>query len=1221
MKILRLLSLVFLGFWVGIQPLRAQNWDQITKALADASSRVGISASARVEGMKSGQSVAISGNYAVVGLPGEARDATGQTITNAGAALVFKLESGTWRPIRKLTPSGLNARNSDDAFGSAVSISGDYIAVGAPNNSFDNRGENQVFQSGAVFIFKKDEGGVDNWGQILRISPSGSNNRNISDGFGTSLAITNGFLFVGSPNNSYDATGGSFASRAGAVFVFRKDQGGTDNWGQIRKLVSNDRLSNDRFGACVAVSGEVAIVGAPGQSLDANGENSLEAAGAVYLFGQNSGGTNVWGQLVKTVASQRAASNAFGSSVAIDGSYAVVGAPFQQRDANNENPLAGAGAAYLLFKDQGSSNSWAQQAMLIPTGLNARLQNDEFGSSVAIAGAYAFVGSAKNDFNNAGATSLSNSGVAFVFKRDQGGANNWGQIRRIGTSQTRNADDLYGFALAATGNNLLVGAPGFRLNANNSFPVVNAGAAFFHTVNQGGTDAWGQAQALIPGSTAIQDNMGYSVAISGSYAAVGAPDDDENEAGVTIENSGSVYLFKRGGNQWNFLKKINPTQRGVNDAFGASVSLSGDLLAVGAPRRSPSSNLTSAGSVFLFRAGQGGTDNWGQIKLIVPTGTNAHLSGDEFGTSLSISGDLLMVGAPKHDFDANGSNQVSDFGAAFIFSKNQGGDDNWGLLKKVIPTSGGSRQAQDNFGASVNITGQYAIVGAPNVASNASGSTPVTGAGAAFIFKKDQNGINNWGQVKKIVAFGNENSRNINDGFGSSVSIDGTYAVVGAPRHSYDTNGENQLEETGAAYVFKINQGGTDNWGSLIKLIATGSNARTQGDKFGSSVALSGGYALVGAPEHNHDASGSNLLADAGAAFVFGASQGGNDNWGLVRKISASGTSNREAGDKFGFSVALSSGTAWIGSPFHAGAPKVVGSGAAFVYQGPVVSIWNGTQWINGAPTSTQDAILEADYNTELRTNISCRNLTVNSGITLSIHAQGSVVVASATSNQGSILNCKGGNFSTQTLLGNPVALPASEPSTPASNVTLEYLGKNQIQIKWTSGNGTGRLVVLREGTAVASNAVEDSRNYTANSDFSANGSDIQGGKVVYLGSANSVVVSNIGVANYAATVFEFNQNAGCGPNFASGATSSPVLSLDPDQNSLKVYPNPTSSIIFVEIQEPTWVQITSLQGEVLKTYSLQASSQIQLDGLAKGIYLLTSQNASQKTVQKIVLE
>ncbi len=1221
MKKRRPFIVAFIWLFFGIASSKAQDWEQIIKVLADESSRSGVSSSARAERTKAGESVAISGNYAVVGLPSESRDFAGISISNAGAALVFKLESGTWRPIKKLTASGTNARRSDDAFGTSVAISGDYIAVGAPNNSFDSRGEAEVFQAGAVFVFKKDQGGSDNWGQLARLTPSGLNNRNTSDGFGSSVALSGDYLIVGSPNNAYDATGGGFSSRAGAAFVFKKDQGGTDSWGQLKKIVASDRQSNDRFGVSVAVSGQIAIVGAPGHSLDENGENSLTGAGAVYLFSQNRGGTDAWGQLAKTVATGRAASNAFGSSVAIDGNYAAVGSPFQKTDATGGNSLNDAGAAYVLFKDQGGTNLWGVQAMLIPSDPNARNENDEFGNSVAISGNFAFVGSAKNDFNSTGASSLSNSGIAFVYKKDQGGTNNWGQLRRIGTTQTRSASDLYGRAIAASGNNLLVGMPGFKFNAQNALSLDQAGAVCLHTVNQGGAENWGQAQLLLPGSLATQDNFGFSVSVSGNYAVVGAPNEDEDAAGSTVENSGAAYIFKRSGSQWSFLKKITPSLRGINDAFGSAVALSGEWLAVGAPKRSPNTNLNQAGTVFLFRVSQGGADNWGQVKVITPTGTNAHQAGDEFGSSVALSGDLMIVGAPKHDFDANGANAVNDFGAAYIFEKNQGGDNNWGQVKKLIPSAGGSRAAQDNFGTSVHIGGQYAIVGAPNVASNATGGQPVIGAGAAFIFKKDIGGLNNWGQVRKIVAFGTENARNSGDKFGSSVAIEGSYALVGAPFHGFDASGENQLEESGAAYVFKASTGGNDAWGGLVKLLPTGNNARTQGDKFGSAVALSGGYALVGSPEHNFDASGANTLNDAGAAFVFGASQGGNDNWGLVRKISVSGTGNREANDKFGYSVALSSGTAWIGAPFHAGSPKVSGAGAAIVFQGPVVSIWTGGQWVNGAPTSTRDAIIEADYNTQTNGNISCRNLTINSGVTLDIHTQGSVIVAAIASNQGRILNCLGGNFSAQSVSGNPVGTPAARPTAPASNLVLTYLGNKRLEIKWTAGNGSSRMVVLREGTAVGTSTAQDTKVYTANADFLGNGSELEGGKVVYVGNGNSVIVTNLGTATYAATVFEFNQNATCGPIYSQGTASSPVLGIEEDLHNLHVYPNPTTGVLYVEVREPSQIQIFRLDGALLRSYQVQHTATLELSDLPKGMYLLSNQSLTNKTTTKIAIE
>jgi len=146
-----------------------------------------------------------------------------------------------------------------------------------------------------------------------------------------------------------------------------------------------------------------------------------------------------------------------------------------------------------------------------------------------------------------------------------------------------------------------------------------------------------------------------------------------------------------------------------------------------------------------------------EIKLTASDGA----VGDRFGESVSISGDLAIVGAYDGDLSSSGS--------AYIFARNLGGPDNWGELKKLTASDGAARDA---FGFSVSISGDLAMVGA-----NLSGS--------AYIFARNQGGNDNWGELKKLTA----SDGVVGDRFGESVSISGDLAIVGD--HRDDNNGSN----------------------------------------------------------------------------------------------------------------------------------------------------------------------------------------------------------------------------------------------------------------------------------------------------------------------------------------------------------------------------------------------------------------------------------------------
>ena len=180
---------------------------------------------------------------------------------------------------------------------------------------------------------------------------------------------------------------------------------------------------------------------------------------------------------------------------------------------------------------------------------------------------------------------------------------------------------------------------------------------------------------------------------------------------------------------------------------------------------------------------------------------------DEFGYAIAVSGDYAVIGALGEDEDAGGENTLSSSGAAYILHKTNG---KWKQIRKISPSV---RGVYYHFGWSVSISGDYAIVSANMEELTGSGGEKIPQAGAAYIFKKNQGGEDNWGEVKRITASKPE----FYDNFGSSVSISGEYVVVGAYLASKNASEAVEISSAGGAYVFKKNQGGTDNWGQIKK--------------------------------------------------------------------------------------------------------------------------------------------------------------------------------------------------------------------------------------------------------------------------------------------------------------------------------------------------------------------------------------------------------------------
>jgi hypothetical protein len=192
---------------------------------------------------------------------------------------------------------------------------------------------------------------------------------------------------------------------------------------------------------------------------------------------------------------------------------------------------------------------------------------------------------------------------------------------------------------------------------------------------------------IVASDAASSDIFGLSVAIDGDYAIVGAYGDDDGGS-----SSGSAYIFKRNGNEWEQLNKIVATDAGTYDNFGKSVAIDGDYAIVGADYDDDGGS--SSGSAYIFK--RDGTD-WNQETKIVASDA---ASSDNFGNSVAIDGDHAIVGAYSDDDGGSSS------GSAYIF-KRDGTD--WNQETKIVASDAAS---SDNFGNSVAIDGDHAIVGA-----------------------------------------------------------------------------------------------------------------------------------------------------------------------------------------------------------------------------------------------------------------------------------------------------------------------------------------------------------------------------------------------------------------------------------------------------------------------------------------------------------------------------
>jgi len=383
-------------------------------------------------------------------------------------------------------------------------------------------------------------------------------------------------------------------------------------------------------------------------------------------------------QVNKITASDGEDYDLFGWSVAFDGSQLLVGSKIGQYSFPD-------GQAYLFLRHSGGMDRWGEVKRF---SANDGLTFDQFGAAVALAGDAAFIGAPQEDDVEI------NAGAVHVFVREQGGAGEWGEAKRLAASDGEQGA-YFGQALSAGGDSVFVGAPG------NSAAAPGGGAAYVFIRDLGGSDNWGEAAKIVPSDPRAAARFGCSVALDGDVAVIGAHGD-----GVPGALFGAAYIFYRIGQApgtWQEIRKLTAHDQSDWDGFGSCVAISGDLVLVGAPWKHEAG--IEYGAAYLYGRNQGGPDNWGLVKKFSALVTKPN---DGFGTSVTLSAEYLLIGAPG--VDGSGGPPANALGAVYVFRRDLGGNDNWGLLGRITPAD---RWDSGEFGRSTALAGDLVTVGAP----------------------------------------------------------------------------------------------------------------------------------------------------------------------------------------------------------------------------------------------------------------------------------------------------------------------------------------------------------------------------------------------------------------------------------------------------------------------------------------------------------------------------
>lgn len=366
-------------------------------------------------------------------------------------------------------------------------------------------------------------------------------------------------------------------------------------------------------------------------------------------------------------------------------------------------------------------------------------------------------------------------------------------------------NDNWGSSIDIDGDYAIIGAPNDDIEQD-----TNQGSAYIYHRENG---VWNEQYKLtVNNPGAPHDHFGTSVAISGNYAIVGAPDSD-----LGLIDRGNAYIFLRNGVNWNQIARLRAFDANAGAHFGFAVDIDGDYAVVGAPDAD-----TEGKAYIFFRDSAWITNQPYQAKLSGIFDPSGALVGESFGWCVSIDSNEVAIGDPKMDMLGG-----VDRGIGYIFYRLL--DTLWSISGTFFPAA---VSANDQFGNSVDLEGDYCVFGShrDDIGSNAS-------QGSAYVFYKDSGWMFDQQQQAKLTA----PDGLAMDAFGTSVSISGDHIIAGSPNKNIES-----FADAGGAYLYKRN-------GTAWPLIR---NVEDESPKasavFGTVTDINGYNVLISAPGKNN---------------------------------------------------------------------------------------------------------------------------------------------------------------------------------------------------------------------------------------------------------------------------------------------------------------------------------------------------------------------------------
>ncbi|MEZ6083097.1 MAG: hypothetical protein R3E58_03865 [Phycisphaerae bacterium] len=776
-----------------------------------------------------------------------------------GLAQIWEQFNGIWFSVSIITGDAV----IDEGFGTSVDASDNTLVVGAPG-------------SNSVYFFE----GYYYLSRVARFSTG-------TGDFGRAVAVDGTTALIGAP---LDPLG---VANAGAVYVYEKSNGA---WQQKAILTANDAQSDAHFGASISINGNVAIIGAYGDS----------GNGAAYVFANINGN---WQQTAKLAANDAAAGDYFGYSVGVSDTTAIVGA-FLDDDAG-----ASTGAAYIFRKINGT---WQQTAKIKANDADGGAQ---FGFSVALQGKYAIVGARYDD------TLGPDSGASYMF-REAGGV--WTQIKKLTGSDTNNSD-RFGTSAAIDEGYAIFGAvgAGYHINGDDDggayvFQIVDFDCNDNEVPDECDTGDQANPDCNVNGIAdgceieildidcnfnGIPDDCDLEGGDSPDCNLNGIPDeceaygensldcshlDDNCSLGICNLETGLCETIT--ANDGTACDDLNPCTEIDICASGECMgtirdcseydieclpaSCNSDTGLCESPEIASDCNLNDIPDECEISLG------FGYSKFVAPDGG----ADDLFGLSIDVEGPLAIIGAP----DASPAG-VAKAGSAYVLENVDG---NWQHAQQLIANDG---TTDDRFGYCVAISGGSMVVGANRDDQHGFAS------GSAYVFAST-NGM--WSQTAKLLP---NDPANL-DYFGTGAAIRGDTILIGAHKdRDFGT-------DSGSVYVFRKVNGV---WQPIDKL---NPDDASSGHFFGRNIAISGDTAVIGA----HGASKTGV-SNCGAAYVFREVGG---VWQQIAKLTAG---DAASGDEFGLDVAIDGSNIVVGA--NRDDDGAIDSGSAYMFR-EIEGVW-----------------------------------------------------------------------------------------------------------------------------------------------------------------------------------------------------------------------------------------------------------------------------------------